>query len=110
DPRTLTNIPIAQNRLTTVIGHYFLPNAHLSIIVSDPFEDEITADYFVDDAINHLMRYSTVDAVLDAAVPDGSVFVPEEAFPVDSRRPDSTGHPRKAAIGRNMAVTKDEEH
>jgi hypothetical protein len=65
DPRTLTNIPIAQNRLTTVIGHYFLPNAHLSIIVSDPFEDETEVDYAgktIDDYINinHKTQYSTV--------------------------------------------------
>ncbi|MDR1861281.1 MAG: right-handed parallel beta-helix repeat-containing protein [Bacteroidales bacterium] len=87
DPRTLTNIPIAQNRLTTVIGHYFLPNAHLSIIVSDPFEDETEVDYTgktVDEVINinHLTEYATVHDALAAAVPGDSIFVPEGSFEV----------------------------
>ncbi|MDR1859315.1 MAG: hypothetical protein LBR06_00130, partial [Bacteroidales bacterium] len=90
DPRTLTNIPIAQNRLTTVIGHYFLPNAHLSIIVSDPFEEETEVDYAgktIDDYINinHKTQYSTVHDAIAAAVPGDSIFVPAGTFQVPEK-------------------------
>ncbi|MDR1861089.1 MAG: hypothetical protein LBR06_09250 [Bacteroidales bacterium] len=86
DTRTLTNIPIAQNRLTTVIGNFFLPNAHLNIIVHDPFDEEDEVNYDGDNIddyinINHLVSYPTVNAALDAALSGDSVFIPSGEYP-----------------------------
>jgi hypothetical protein len=47
--RALTNIPVSRNLLTTVIGSFFLPDAHLDVIVSDPFADD-TITFYAPDA------------------------------------------------------------
>ncbi|MDR1860634.1 MAG: hypothetical protein LBR06_06925, partial [Bacteroidales bacterium] len=67
-----------------------LPNAHLSIIISDPFEDETDVDYAgktIDDVINinHKTRYSTVHDAIAAAVPGDSIFVPTGTFQVPEK-------------------------
>jgi len=89
--RSLTNIPIQRNRLTTVMGNYFLPNAHLEVIVWDPFSDEYVVDTDGDmvDAhinINHLTTYSTLDAAMEASLPGDSIFIPTGNYPLTQQR------------------------
>lgn len=44
--RELSNIPIQENKLTTIIGNFFTNEFDIQVIVDDPFNEEIIQTYF----------------------------------------------------------------
>ena len=70
--RSVTNIPVSANKLTTVIGNFYTNEGNIDVVVDDMFDEDETV-YDVPEAINVTTSAGIQDAI-DAAQ-DGDIIV-----------------------------------
>ncbi len=79
--KTVSNIPIAENKLTTVIGNFFSNKGELTVIVSDIFNDEIVIDTQAKIIIQEtLADYPTLADALNAVATGQTILVPAGVY------------------------------
>lgn len=79
--REVSNIPIFENKLTTVIGNFFTNEGTLSVIVSDPFNGEIVIDPNATiKIVGKPDSYTTIQSALAAVVSGETIEVPAGVY------------------------------
>ena len=69
--RELSNIPVAENKLTTVIGNFYTNEGALDVIVEDPFDNEESFDVPESTTVN---SSAALQDAIDAAA-DGDIII-----------------------------------
>lgn len=69
--RELSNIPVAENKLTTVIGNFYTNEGAMDVIVEDPFDNEENVDVPESITVN---SSTALQNAIDAAA-DGDIII-----------------------------------